>query len=167
MPSALRARAKPFAALTFMDVFLPATSYRDEPVLSRTTRGKLAALRRTSAQRGEETAHEGSAPDDDPAPHADPAGEFRPGARGGTGALGRARGALRRARGADDVGGARLALSRVVRPCRTHGDHHPHDGALRGARRDGEADAGQPDGPVAGRILDGIQGRAELRVRPA
>src|SRR3989442_15026426 len=113
MPSALRARAKPFAALTFMDVLLPprpiATrqSCQEPRVVSLPHSGGLPA------QRGEETAHEGSAPDDDPAPHPDPAGEFRPGARSGTGTLGRARGTLGRARGADDVGGARLALSRL------------------------------------------------------
>src|SRR3989442_12887794 len=133
MPSALRARAKPFAALTFMDVLLPATSYRGEAVLSRTTVVSLRDPDRLPSQRGEETVHEGSAPDDDPGPRPDPARESRPRSRSGAGArgracgalgsacgaLGRARGALGRARGADDVGGACLALSRLVGPSRT------------------------------------------------
>src|SRR5881397_3797020 len=160
MPSALRARAKPFAALTFMDVLLPATSYRDEPVLSRTTVVSLRDPDGLPSRRGEETAHEGSALDDDRDPRPDPGRESRPRPRIGAGALGCPR-------GADDVGGACLALPRLVRPGRAHRDHHPHDGALRGARRDGEADAGQPDGPVAGRIVDGIPRRSQLRVRAA
>src|SRR2546426_12847494 len=111
MPSALRARAKPFAALTFMDVLLPprpiATrqSCQEPRVVSLPHSGGLPA------HRGEETVHEGSAPDDDPGPRPDPARESRPRSRSGAGALGRARGALGRARGADDVGGACLALS--------------------------------------------------------
>src|SRR6266508_470966 len=110
MPSAFRARAKPFAALTFMDVLLPATSYRDEPVLSRTTVVSLRDPDGLPSQRGEETAHEGSALDDDRGSRPDPPRESRARHRIGAGALGGARGALGRARGADDVGGTSRSL---------------------------------------------------------
>src|SRR5438876_11397070 len=123
MPSALRARAKPFAALTFMDVLLPATSYRGEAVLSRTTVVSLPRPRWTSASTRRGDGHEGSAPADDPGPRPHAARERRPGARGGPGALGGTH-------GADDVGGARLARPDLVRPGGAHRDHHRDDGAL-------------------------------------
>ena len=53
---------------------------------------------------------------------------------------------------------------------RSRGDarsrHAVHD-PLRAARRAGEADAGQARRAVAGRVVDRVEGRAGLRVRPA
>ena len=45
-------------------------------------------------------------------------------------------------------------------PAETPGDHHPVHGALRAARRDGEADAGEAAGAVPRRILVSRRGRA-------
>src|SRR5882724_13392696 len=130
MPSAFKARAKPFAALTFMDGFLLASSYRDAPALSRSTVVSLRDPDGLPSRFGEERAHEPSSRPVGPGP--DPR-------------LDRHAGAL--ARGSaipDDVGGAHLAVSRLVRSRGAHRDHHDHDGPLRRARRDGEADARQP-----------------------
>ena len=67
----------------------------------------------------------------------------------------------------DDVGRPRLDRPDVVRSRRAHRHHHDHEGALRAARRHGEADARQCHGAVAGGVLVHGQGRPELRVRAA
>ena len=56
-------------------------------------------------------------------------------------------------RRAADLGDACLGGADLVRPGRDAGDHHPVHGALRAARRDGEADAGQAAGAVPRRIV--------------
>ena len=53
----------------------------------------------------------------------------------------------------------------LVRSGGDAGDHHPVHGALRAARRDGEADAGQAAGAVPGGIVDRVDRRQKLRVR--
>ena len=62
-------------------------------------------------------------------------------------------GVRRRAGGPADLGRARLAGADLVRPGRDAGDHHAVHGALRAARRDGEADARQAAGAEPGRIV--------------
>src|SRR6266850_6219804 len=127
MPSAFKARAKPFAALTFMDGFLLAPSYRDEPALSRSTVVSLRDPDGLPSHCREERAHDPSSfrVDAGPGPH--------PGRRADAHARG---GAV-----PDDVGGAYLAFARLVRSRGAHRDHHDHDGPLRRTRRDGAADA--------------------------
>ena len=52
-------------------------------------------------------------------------------------------------------------------PAETSGIITPLHGALRPARRAGEADAGQPDGAEPGRVVERVPRRARLRLRPA
>ena len=59
----------------------------------------------------------------------------------------------RRAAGPADLGRARLAGADLVRPGRDAGHHHALHGAVRAARRDGEADAGQAAGAEPGRVV--------------
>src|SRR5262249_4790012 len=127
MPSAFRARAKPLAALTFMDGFLLAPSYRDESVLSRSTVVSLRNPDGLPSQCREERAHDPSSPRADASPGPRPG--RRPSAHAGGGAV------------SDDMGAAYHAVPHMVRPRRAHRDHHHHEGPLRGPRRDGEADA--------------------------
>ena len=53
----------------------------------------------------------------------------------------------REPKGQTDLGRAHLACADLVRPGRDAGDHHPVHGAVRIARRGGEADAGQKLAP--------------------
>ena len=71
------------------------------------------------------------------------------------------------AAGPADLGRARLAGADLVRPGRDLGDHHAVHGALRTARRAGKADAGKAAGAEPRRILVGVGGRPQLRVRAA
>ncbi len=64
------------------------------------------------------------------------------------------------------MGGPHHPGSDLVRPRGDPGHHHPVHGPVRAARRPREADAGQADGPLPGRVLDRVQGRARVRVRP-
>src|SRR2546429_861262 len=85
----------------------------------------------------------------------------------GAGTFRDARGALGSACGANHVcrdGHARADLVRSSRDPR--GDHALPD-ALRAPRRAREADARQRVGAEPGRIVDGVEGRARLRVRAA
>ena len=75
-------------------------------------------------------------------------------------------GAERRgARGPGDLGRSHLARPDLVRPRGDARDRHAVHGALRAARRDGEADAGQRHGAEPGRVVEPVQGRPRLRVR--
>ncbi len=68
---------------------------------------------------------------------------------------------------AGDGGRSRHAGLAVARHIRDRGrDHAVHD-LLRAPRRPREADAGQSQRPVPGRVVDDVQGRADLGVRPA
>ena len=69
--------------------------------------------------------------------------------------------------GAADRRRAHHAGADLARSGGDSGDHHAVHGAVRAARRGGEADAARQSGAVAGGILVGRRGRAELRVRPA
>ena len=75
--------------------------------------------------------------------------------------------ARRRAAGPADLGRARVAGADLVRSGRDLGDHHAVHDAVRAARCDGEADAGQPAGAEPGRVVGGVEGRAALRFRAA
>ena len=59
----------------------------------------------------------------------------------------------RRRQGAADLGRPCLAGADLVRPGRDLGHHHAVHDAVRAARRDGEADAGQADGAEPRRVL--------------
>ena len=56
--------------------------------------------------------------------------------------------------------------SRWLDPAETEGHHHALHGPLRAARRAGEAHAGRHQHAEPGRVVDAVQGRAHVRVRP-
>src|SRR5215471_4269572 len=118
MPSAFKARAKPLAALTFMDGFLLPPPIATEPILSRSTVVSLRNPEGLPSHCREERAHDPSSPRVDPDPGPDPDRRARARARGGA--------------VADDVGGAHHPVARLVRSRRAHRDHHDHEGPLRG-----------------------------------
>ncbi len=65
------------------------------------------------------------------------------------------------------MGCSHLDRSHVVRPCRDSGDRDAVHDPLRAARRAGEADARQRHDAEPGRILERLEGRPRLRVRPS
>ncbi len=66
-----------------------------------------------------------------------------------------------------DLGAARLGAADLVRPGRHTGDHQPVHDPLCAARRDGQTDAGQSAGAVAGGIMVHLGGQPDLRIRRA
>jgi hypothetical protein len=86
-----------------------------------------------------------------------------PGAGPGWGRRGPRRG---RARRHHHVGRPHHAGVALARPRRDRGDHHALHGALCAPRRAGEADAGGHQYPEPRGVVDAVEGRAHLRVRP-
>ena len=66
-----------------------------------------------------------------------------------------------------DVGTSRDPGRALARSQRHRGVHQPFHGPLRDPRRPGEADAGRRQHAEPRRIVDGVEGRAHVRVRPA
>ena len=72
----------------------------------------------------------------------------------------------RRARRHHDLGRAHHAGLPVARSRGDRRHHHAVHGAVRAARRDGETHAGRDQHAEPRRVVDGVEGRAHLRVRP-
>ena len=66
-----------------------------------------------------------------------------------------------------DLGRARYARRALARPERYRSVHHAVHGAVRPARRAGEADARRRQHAEPRRVVDDVQGWAHVRVRPA